>query len=58
MTTLYSQRTYEPVGNMSEAAAYLAVVRWPSRYFYYVEDQNTVRAEDCDPSWLKPGGTC
>lgn len=57
MTTLYRQDTHTPCGELSEAAAWCAVSRWPNKYFYYIGEPEIRDVNEFYPDFLKPGGT-
>jgi hypothetical protein len=57
MTTLYWKDSGLPVREMSEAAAWCAVARWPDHYFYYIGDSDEMYVDSFDPDFLKPGLT-
>ena len=58
MTTLYSTETYEPLCEVSQAAADLAIARNPGKFFYFEDAIDPDIANYLnDPDFLKPGGT-
>lgn len=58
MTTLYDAETYEPLCNVSQATAEIAIARNPGLYFYF-DDPCSESITDylADPDFLKIGGT-
>ena len=56
MTTLYFQDTGYIAAQVSKAAAELAILRNPGRFFYFEEEDENI-LEYLDKDFLKVGGT-